>query len=328
MAEILILFVSMKTRMLRYCWLPLLLHAPDSPAAPFRFHDIVVPGASFVTPQDINNDNIVVGTSGTYAFPSSGFLWSTGAPVQTLDVQNINPTFGTEAYSLNDLGEVVGSVFPGCCSGTRSGFLRGPDGSTQVLNNFELLRGINNAGVLAGENGGSGVIGTVAGPSTWFRVPGAEYTIPEDINNAGVVVGYYGTGASTGAFLRSPDGTLNLLAFPGAVTTWASGVNDYNQVVGSYRDSESRFHGFIWEASTGFRSLDHPNSMQNTYLIGINNAGLLVGAHSPSLEVGGLRFRTGFLAIPETEVPEPSSLLLLAGVFLSWPLLHQRARRP
>ena len=38
--------------------------------------------------------------------------------------------------------------------------------------------------------------------------------------------------------------------------------------------------------------MDHPNSLQNTYLMGINNAGLIVGAHSPSLQVGGLRFQT------------------------------------
>jgi hypothetical protein len=44
-------------------------------------------------------------------FPSSGFVWTADAGFQTFDVPNVNPTYGTEAYTSNDAGVVAGSVF-------------------------------------------------------------------------------------------------------------------------------------------------------------------------------------------------------------------------
>ena len=76
---------------------------------------------------------------------------------------------------------------------------------------------------------------------------------------------------------RDKKGTYTLLDFPGANLTEAVGINDDGQVVGDYRDSAGRFHGFFWDAGL-FLTFDVPFPEATlTAPSGINNVGQIVG---------------------------------------------------
>jgi hypothetical protein len=133
-----------------------------------------------------------------------------------------------------------------------------------------------------------------------FQCPGTTNdTTGEGLNNNGEIVGHCGHGpGSTGliahpsSFIANPKfNTFSLFTFPGAISTWAFAVNDFDQVVGYYQNQPSGgccflkdtwSHGFIWDKSTGqFKTIDYPLadtlSGGPTWLTGINNSGQVVG---------------------------------------------------
>jgi probable HAF family extracellular repeat protein len=78
-------------------------------------------------------------------------------------------------------------------------------------------------------------------------------------------------------FFRDNKGEFTLLDFPRAILTEAVGVNDDGQVVGDYRDSDGRFHGFFWDAGL-YLTLDVPFPEATlTVPNAINNVGQIVG---------------------------------------------------
>ena len=59
--------------------------------------------------------------------------------------------------------------------------------------------------------------------------------------------------------------------------TFATGLNNSNEVVGTYRDSSGLTHGFV-ESGGIYTTLDDPNAASGqTYAIGINNNGVVSG---------------------------------------------------
>jgi probable HAF family extracellular repeat protein len=77
-----------------------------------------------------------------------------------------------------------------------------------------------------------------------FRIPGSDVTKAWGINDNGVVVGWYGVGASTYGFVLQ-NGKYASLAYPGAKGTLARGINASGQVVGEYTYDDRTFHGFV-----------------------------------------------------------------------------------
>jgi uncharacterized membrane protein len=68
----------------------------------------------------------------------------------------------------------------------------------------------------------------------------------------------------------------------GAVSVMALGINDQDQVVGSYTDKNNLTHGFLFdEQSQTYKTIDDPNQKNivggGTTLNGINNNGQIVG---------------------------------------------------
>jgi probable HAF family extracellular repeat protein len=108
------------------------------------------------------------------------------------------------------------------------------------------------------------------------------------INNIGQVVGSCTQGVSPNTsivgFVRDRNGHFTLLTFPGADGTIAFGVNDLGHVVGQYWGfgfgaGLNRFHGFLWKDGV-YTSIDAPDPEEMaTSLLGINNAGQLIGAY-------------------------------------------------
>ena len=113
---------------------------------------------------------------------------------------------------------------------------------------------------------------------TDIECPGAiNSTAPKSINKQGQIAGFCFASGRNHGFFRNKKGTYTLLDFPRANLTEAVGINDDGQVVGDYRDSAGRFHGFFWDAGL-FLTFDVPfPEAALTGPSGINNVGQIVG---------------------------------------------------
>jgi hypothetical protein len=126
--------------------------------------------------------------------------------------------------------------------------------------------------------------------------PGASLTAAA-INNRRDVAGFYVTRSGvTDAFLKYADGRFLTLAVRGASMTQAFGVNDRDEVVGSYTvgtGNNAVMHGFTWRPGHGFTTVDDPHGIGTTIINGINDRGDLVGFYTDS--AGNT---DGMLAVP------------------------------
>jgi probable HAF family extracellular repeat protein len=123
---------------------------------------------------------------------------------------------------------------------------------------------------------------TSANAFTTLDYPGAAFTTPNDINDAGQIVGDYAGGHG---FLYS-HGKFATIDVPGAQFTVALGINNAGQIVGYYRDDTTN-HGFLY-SSGKFTTIDVPGA-DLTGAAGINDAGDIVGwtNHEGFRKVGG-----------------------------------------
>jgi hypothetical protein len=112
------------------------------------------------------------------------------------------------------------------------------------------------------------------------------------INDRGDIAGNIG---SDGFLLRHRH--LTELAVPGASATMALGVNNFEEVVGTYTvgsGSSAQMHGFTWTPQHGFRTFDDPHGIGTTTVNGVNDFGQLVGFY-----VDAAGNTDGFLATPQ-----------------------------
>jgi hypothetical protein len=178
-----------------------------------NFTEVSAPSAFNTTFNGINNSNQIVGTT-----DSIGFLYQAG------NFTNINMPSSdyTSPLGINDKGDIVGEV--GIKGVGNIGFLF--SGGVFTTLNFQAT-GINNAGVVIGNNQGSGFLykGGVYSP---FNFYGAIQTILTGINNNGDIVGYYsntvgqvGFAYEAGVFTTLEEGYI------------PTGINDLDQIVGT-----------------------------------------------------------------------------------------------
>lgn len=95
--------------------------------------------------------------------------------------------------------------------------------------------------------------------------------------------------------------TFTSINVPGAVSTWATGINDQGEVVGYYSDG-THTYGFLESGGT-YTSFNVPGAT-DTEANGINDAGEIVGTFDNA------NGQYAFLAT--SSVPEPASLTLAA----------------
>lgn len=102
---------------------------------------------------------------------------------------------------------------------------------------------------------------------------------PQDVNNQGNITGSFFDGIHMRGFMKR-RGTDLAVSVPGSDLTEATGINDLNQVVGDFRDSNGRFHSFVFE-NGNYRSIDVPfTTIPDSGASGINNFGKTVGCYS------------------------------------------------
>ena len=101
-----------------------------------------------------------------------------------------------------------------------------------------------------------------------------------------LVAGFYNkTSTQVDAFLKLRSGRFITLAHPGATMTQAFGVNDSDEVVGTYTDgtgSSAKTFGFTWTSWGGWKTISDPLGVGATTINGVNDAGDLVGFYTDS----------------------------------------------
>jgi hypothetical protein len=258
----------------------------------------------------INSHNVISGYfgSGVAGHPNKGYLLNPPYGQANYVNENFPGSAQTQVTGLNDLGDTTG--FWVTAGGTNHGFVEwngvfasyNDPHTPKVKGSVNQLLGINNAGIAVGfYNDAQGhahayELNQATGVFTPIHVPGVSVTAT-GINKAGDVVGFAtdSTGVTT-SWLKIGTSTT-AFQFPGGTDTQAFGINNKNQIVGSYLDGSGVMHGFVLSSPLGpvshWQSIDDPNGVGSTLVNGINAAGDLVGFYTDS--AGNV---DGMLAIP------------------------------
>jgi hypothetical protein len=240
----------------------------------------------------INDNGDVVGffSTGSISTPSTyhGFLRKANGTFVQIDDPNagtgVNPSNGkkegTQAYSINNAGEIVGSYVD--ANFERHGFIDNngtfkefdpPGAGTSTAGHKQgmsgtIPTGVDAAGVVVGtftDTAGlrHGFVRHTDGTFKVFDGPGSAAgqayipgTFPFNIGSStGVVVGFDAdANGFYHAFERSEAGTITEIKPPGAAASMltllpgagAGGVNVYGDVAGGYSDANGVYHGFIF----------------------------------------------------------------------------------
>jgi probable HAF family extracellular repeat protein len=197
---------------------------------------IDVPGASKTSLSGINDLGQMVGGYVDASGRSHGFLSSNGN-ITTIDVPVLNPNAVGALATINNQGEIVGTYYSAAGSPLGFKYANG-NFSTISLGNTTNAYGINDRGQISGSysdaSGSHGFVLGADGGLTTIDVPGVFPVCPFvscvastsvfGINNLGQVVGTYGDGTGTHAFLGTPvpepsSSVLVLLGLSG-LTVW------------------------------------------------------------------------------------------------------------
>ena len=309
---------------LRFCLAVSACLALGRPAfAQYQISPIDPPGSVLTIPYGMNDQGVI---TGFYYLPdqsSHGFVRSVDGTVTTPALPA--GAFGSQLAGVNNAGVAAGAYVD--ASGGHGATYNIAANTWTALPDIpgaaaNLPVGITNGNIILGEAVGGFSVGGLPAQDrgylyngsgyAFFDAPGVDInfagTVPEDINESGVIVGFAsltGRGGNDSGFLRDPSGNFTFLDYPGADSTFLEGINDSGVVAGSY-DIGGVSHSFIWSAGAGFTNFDVPFGF-NTELWGIDNRGDLVGNYVDP-QAGTIR---GFVA---AAVPEPGSIALLFGL--------------
>jgi hypothetical protein len=232
------------------------------------------------------------------------------SPTTPFKLPDGTPVF-IQPRGINDFGTIVGySSF-----GTPRGLIRWANGGVTRVHLTSYLNARNDHGTSVG------ICSANACLNQGILVNGTTITpIVLDVNNDGVfevnginrwatIVGVYRDPDHFGAhgFKRWNNGTTHTLDFPGALpgSTDPLGINDNGTVVGSYATPDDSIHGFIFH-NGHWATLDYPHA-ENTVLVGISNAGKIIGYAHVNASIPNFLYENGIFKV--ISVPN-----LVAGV--------------
>lgn len=265
---------------------------PALPADSVSFIRFDVSGGTETMVHGINGAGQMVGTFRDGVCGHRGYVRAATGTLTPIDVRPFpskcetpRQTVTTDAYSINDAGQIVGTFSNGWEQRSH-GYARSATGAFTVIDVPGAAQteanGINRAGWIVGgfEDAGRkwhGYLRSATGAFTFIDVPGARYTYARGINDAGQIVGFFFDADKSHGFLRTADGRLTIIDVPGATATDARGINRAGQIVGTFTvGTFTKNHGFVRSATGAFTSIDVPGATW-TEANGINNAGQIVG---------------------------------------------------
>jgi probable HAF family extracellular repeat protein len=226
----------------------------------------------------------------------------------------------TQAYGINDMGQVVGY--------SQQAFITGPNGvgmtnlGTIGGGDYSEARGINDAGQVAGSSSTNGIgpgHAFITGPNgvgiTDLGTLGGAESYARGINDAGQVVG--GSSWTDNAppyqyhaFITGPNGAgMTDLGTLGGDQSGANGINNAAQVVGYSDTATGQSHAFITGPNGGGMTDLGTLGGGGSSALGINDAGQVVG-HYFTAEGAQHAFITGPNGVGMTDL---NSLVSLPG---------------
>jgi len=250
----------------------------------------------------INDEGVIVGYfgSGAAGHPNKGYTLVPPFAQSSFLAENFRRSAQTQVTGLNDRGVTVGfwsTQNTASMTNNNFGFYE-QDGRFHDVNfpigdaaspPVDQLLGVNNRDIAVGFFTNSG--GLNRGYEYNIRthrfsrvqIPGQRGLGPSltaaAINNAGDVAGFYNkTSTQVDAFLKLRSGRFITLMYPGATMTQAFGVNDSDEVVGTYTTGTGNAavtHGFTWRA--GKYASVNISGASSTAINGVNDEGDLVG---------------------------------------------------
>jgi len=162
---------------------------------------------------------------------------------------------------------------------------------------FTYANGINDHGILAGMfllNGGGGTwhaftynVATKV-YTTYDAIPSCPYqcsgVLFSAINNKGVIAGYTADNGYEDLIFHNGTFSLYLPQGYASYDVLSFGLNTSGTVVGYYTDDSTFVAGYSYTKSGVFKSFQVHNS--NTSILGINDAGVMVGYDEPYYQAG------------------------------------------
>jgi hypothetical protein len=248
----------------------------------------------------INNEGTIAGYFGSgqvvdgVLHPNKGYTFTPNYTKNDFHNENFLGSVQTQVTGINNQGVTVG--FWADAAGDNFGFVDNKGVLSDVIDphgskvdngmTVEQLLGVNDKGVAVGfwtdangnENGFTYNINTHS--FTEVDIQGFAFTQTSAINNNGDIAGFVSNGG------QSPDvsfikegGTIDWLTGPkGAVSVQALGINNEDQVVGSYEKTVGGpMYGFIYDAHTNTYATVSDGTGAMTVLNGINDKGQVVG---------------------------------------------------
>lgn len=206
--------------------------------------------------------------------------------------ENYPGSVETQVTSINDHGDTAG--FWVDAYNVNRGFVHWKGVFTSYTDpktgggTVNQILGLNNAGIAVGfytdKNGMNHgfTLNQATGKFTPVTPPGGGSVQVTAINNAGDIAGIVMTSAGTNGFLRKGK-SYSALSFPQGSSTQPFGLNDADQLVGSYADGSGVMHGFLVSdplIHAKWTSIDDPNGVGSTVVNGLNNRGELVGFYT------------------------------------------------
>jgi hypothetical protein len=250
------------------------------------------PGTKISTkPHGIDNYGNVVGLEQPQGSVASGFeRLSDGTFINLQDPSGSN----TQAYGINDLGEIDGvytktttSVTTGftLVNGTYTDFLEAPQQCPVGTPCASLVDGLNNQGDVVGAWFPphkaaetpfvvlNGVFASITG------APIAYGGIATAVSNDGThVAGMYEDGVTFHGFIYTvASRTIKTIDYPGATATELYGVNNQATITGHYTDAAGAVHGFA-RMEGQWVGYDYPGATLTT-LERVNDDNLASGAY-------------------------------------------------
>ena len=163
---------------------------------------------------------------------------------------------------------------------------------------YSAITGIDLAGNVIGQlqsNDGLQEIAFTRSPGgnfVTYAAPNSYVTTWTKKNNAAVTVGYFQSTIDGNIHGLVQQGTnVSVKNYPGAQSTWLSGINDANQVVGSYLKTGGEDTGFQYGNGRATK-LQYPGAL-TTSPYAISNNGIIVGTENDAFTYHGFVLRNG-----------------------------------
>jgi probable HAF family extracellular repeat protein len=247
----------------------------------------------------INNNGKIAGYfgSGQPGHPNKGYTLDAPYGQGNYHNENFPGSVQTQVTGINNNDRTVG--FWVDAAGNNFGFVDHDGQFTNVVDpmgkgkaaggtTFEQLLGVNDKDKAVGfwndANGNAhGFTYDINSKSfNEVNVAGFASRTTTAINNSGDIAGFSSNGGADTSFIKEGNKFEWLTGPKGAVSVQALGINNEDQVVGSFTDATGAMHGFLFDdKSQSYTTIDDPNAAKGptamTVVNGLNDKGQLVG---------------------------------------------------